>query len=163
MLGDEGSGYAIGRDALRAVLGAVDGRGDATRLLPELLDALSLTDPQGIPPWVGRAEKSRVASLATHVLRLAEQGDTVAERILLRAADNLVEHAVALFHRLGPWTASPAVVLHGGMTRQPLYAGYVRRALEKKIPCTSREPFADAIRGALDYANTLAAASMPAA
>ena len=40
VLGDEGSGYWIGRAALRAVLRAADHRGPATVLTPMLLDAL---------------------------------------------------------------------------------------------------------------------------
>ena len=39
VLGDEGSGYWIGRLALRAVVRHADGRGRATSLTPRLLDA----------------------------------------------------------------------------------------------------------------------------
>ncbi|MCK7523695.1 MAG: hypothetical protein MZV64_41725 [Ignavibacteriales bacterium] len=38
MIGDEGSGYSIGRKALNAVSKASDGRGEET-LISELLDA----------------------------------------------------------------------------------------------------------------------------
>ncbi|HEX5726012.1 MAG TPA: BadF/BadG/BcrA/BcrD ATPase family protein, partial [Longimicrobiaceae bacterium] len=40
VVGDEGSGWALGRAGLAAALRAADGRGPATRLLPRLLEAL---------------------------------------------------------------------------------------------------------------------------
>src|SRR5204862_1881072 len=43
VLGDEGSGYWIGRLALRAVVRHADGRGRATRLTPLLLGHFGLT------------------------------------------------------------------------------------------------------------------------
>jgi glucosamine kinase len=58
LVGDEGSGYTIARAALRAALQAADGRGEPTRLLPELLDHLGLSEPRELVEWVGRTEKA---------------------------------------------------------------------------------------------------------
>src|SRR5262249_21283681 len=49
MVGDEGSGYWIGREAVAAVMRAGDGRGPATRLTGEILDHFQVTDVSRLP------------------------------------------------------------------------------------------------------------------
>lgn len=158
VLGDEGSGFEIGRAGLRAALLAVDGRGPQTRLLPHLLQVLGMAIPEAIPPWAARAEKAEVAMLAVHVLRMAEQGDAVARGIVAESALDLSAHVDALVSRLGPWKEPPAVVLHGGVARDPVFGPTVQGVLEKRQPpLRIVDSAADAVTGALDYARSLAA------
>ncbi len=158
VLGDEGAGYAIGRAGLRAALLAVDGRGPQTRLLPHLLHVLGMAVPEAIPPWAARAEKSEIAMLAVHVLRMAEQGDPVAHGIVAEAALDLSAHVEALVNRLGPWRNPPAVVLHGGVARDPIFGPIVKGALAKRNPPVRiADSAADAVTGALEYARSLSA------
>src|SRR5262249_28972129 len=49
IIGDEGSGYWIGREALAAVMREVDGRGPATRLTREVLTYFNIADTSGLP------------------------------------------------------------------------------------------------------------------
>src|SRR6202521_4901153 len=49
MIGDEGSGYWIGREALAAVMRAADGRGPETRLTAELLEHFNIDDTSRLP------------------------------------------------------------------------------------------------------------------
>jgi len=49
MIGDEGSGYWIGREALSAVMRAYDGRGPATRLTDAILAHLTVNDESRLP------------------------------------------------------------------------------------------------------------------
>ena len=58
ILGDEGSGYAIGVEALRAVMRAFDGRGPATALTDAVLLHWSLKTP---PDLVGRVYRDPAA------------------------------------------------------------------------------------------------------
>lgn len=160
IVGDEGSGYAIGRAGLAAALRAMDGRGPETRLLPLLLELLGVDDPSGIPPWAGRATKAETALLTTHVIRAAEAGDAVALELVDREARELAAHAVALCCRLAPWSGEVPVVFHGGVLGTELYARLVRRALEEADPVFRvRPPVADAVAGALRFAR---AALVPA-
>src|SRR5262249_20279577 len=48
ILGDEGSGYEIGRQALQAAMRAADGRGEATLLLERIMRHWSLERPDDI-------------------------------------------------------------------------------------------------------------------
>jgi glucosamine kinase len=162
-LGDEGSGYAIGREALAAALRSVDGREERTALLPLVLELLGVDTPRGIPPWAGRAAKGQVAALARPVVELAATGDRVARRVVERQADALAGHVVALAHRLGPWPGDVPVVFHGGVLRSGLYASLVDLALGRNAHRFGiQPPFADAVAGAVAYARELAEAGAPA-
>lgn len=159
IVGDEGSGYAIGRAGLAAVLRSVDRRAPPTAMLDRFLALLGLDSPHGIPPWVGRAEKAEVAALSAHVVEAAEAGDALARDVLEREARGLAEHAVALAARLGPWTGEVGVVFHGGVLSSELYASLVRGLLEAtQFPFRVRPPAADAVAGALSFARQLAGA-----
>lgn len=102
MIGDEGSGYWIGRDALAAVMRAADGRGPATALTSDILAHFTVDDVSRLPRIVYDREVPRmsVAALGPIVQRVADQGDAVATRILERAAEELVLAAQSVASRL---------------------------------------------------------------
>ena len=152
-VGDEGSGYAIGRAGVVAALRAADGRGPRTPLLDTLMGVMGVDTIHAIPPWVGRAEKSEIAALARHVVEAADAGDKVALDVLRREAGELALHPRALAGALGPWSGPVDVVFHGGTLSSPLYAGMVEAALaggpqEFRV----RPAVADAVHGALEMA-----------
>jgi N-acetylglucosamine kinase-like BadF-type ATPase len=103
MIGDEGSGYWIGREALAAVMRAADGRGPATGLSEDILAYFQVTDVSRLPRIVYDREVPRmsVAAVGPIVQRAAvDQEDAVARRILERAADELVLGARSVATRL---------------------------------------------------------------
>lgn len=157
IVGDEGSGYALGRAGLVVAVRAVDGRGPRTVLLPRLLALLELEGPRAIPPWAGRAEKAEVAALATHVAAAAEDGDAVAVALVDEGAREIAGHAQALAARLGPWPGPVPVVFHGGVLGMPLVASRVRARLEAE-GFQIRPGVADAVAGALRFARALGGA-----
>ncbi len=163
MVGDEGSGYAIGRSGLAAALRAVDGREGETRLLPLLLEVLKLDGPTGMPPWAGRASKSDIAALARHVLDAAYGGDALALSLVEHHARELSRHVIALAHRLGPWPGDVPVVFHGGVLRSGLYAALVERNLAQNAHrYRIQSAAADAVHGALAYARAMVDGEVPA-
>ncbi len=119
LLGDAGSGYALGRAALRAVACADDGRGPETALTVAILTHWSLADPQGLvsrvyDPPIPRAE---IAALARIVAEVAAEGDPVARGLLTDAGRDLATavRAVALRLRLPqpiPCALAGSVILH---------------------------------------------------
>lgn len=102
MIGDEGSGYWIGREALAAVMRAADGRGPATDLSGDILAHFAVNDVSHLPRIVYDREAPRVAvaALGPIVQRAALAGDAVARRILERAAEELVLAAGSVAGRL---------------------------------------------------------------
>jgi N-acetylglucosamine kinase-like BadF-type ATPase len=95
-MGDEGSGYAIGRAALGAVGRAADDRSPKTELTPLLLKATRSDSLDALVRWAAAAGPAEVAGLAPAVFEGAHQGDTVAAGIMDYAARELA----VLVHKL---------------------------------------------------------------
>ncbi|MEQ9400188.1 MAG: BadF/BadG/BcrA/BcrD ATPase family protein [Longimicrobiales bacterium] len=147
-IGDEGSGYAIGREALRRVARHADGRAPETALREALLDELGLETVDRLVQWAADATKAQVAALAPVVARSSDQGDPVAGEILVHAVEELEGHVATVLARLGPWSQPPSVALGGGLLRpgRPLRAA-MERVLERMgLAARAGEP--DAARGA---------------
>ncbi|MBL8985725.1 MAG: hypothetical protein JNJ80_05625 [Gemmatimonadetes bacterium] len=88
-MGDEGAGYWIGQQALRAVGLAEDGRAPATSLRAALLKAVGAPDFRDVVGWSTVATPREVANLSRAVVHSADDGDPVAKGILDRAATEL--------------------------------------------------------------------------
>jgi N-acetylglucosamine kinase-like BadF-type ATPase len=119
MIGDEGSGYWIGRESLAAVMRAYDGRGPETRLTAEILSHFNVDDESRLPRIVYDRDQPRVsvAALGPIAQRTAEQGDAVAVRILERGADELVLAARSVTTRLEMRGDEFTFYLAGGVFR----------------------------------------------
>ncbi len=137
MIGDEGSGYWIGRESLAAVMRASDGRGPETRLTSDILAHLNVDDESRLPRIVYDRELPRgsVAALGPIVQRVAAQGDAVAMRILERAADELVLAARSVATRLEMRGDAFTFYLAGGVFRVvPWLADELPRRLLEVAP-----------------------------
>ncbi|KAL5577398.1 hypothetical protein UlMin_019097 [Ulmus minor] len=101
ILGDWGSGYGIGAQALTAVIRAHDGRGLQTMLTARILKALGLSSPDDIIGWT-YADRSwaRIAALVPEVVACAEAGDPTANDILVDAVQELASSVKAVVERL---------------------------------------------------------------
>ena len=124
ILGDRGSGYEIGLQALRAAVGGMDRTGRWPALGKSILRVLQLNDPDDLIDWVKGAEKQEVAALARTVFAAAARRDRLARKILADAAAALAEDGAACARRLAPEVAPVEFVLAGGVLKQ---AGFARR------------------------------------
>ena len=138
MIGDEGSGYWIGREALAAVMRASDGRGPATRLTSEILAHLQ---PERRVAAAAHRLRPRVAAddgrgaRADRAGASAAQGDAVATRILERAAEELVLAARSVASRLEMRGDAFTFFLAGGVFRVvPWLAEELPRRLAEVAP-----------------------------
>lgn len=114
-LGDEGSAYDLGSQALRAILHAHDRRGPATALTTTILRRIGVDAPDELVAWSARADKATIAALAPSVLEVAEAGDAVASTLVRNAAVALAAHVDAIHERLAPWPDAPTLALAGGL------------------------------------------------
>lgn len=91
LIDDDGSGYAIGRDILRAVVRACDGRNEKTVLTELVLERLQAQQVQDIITWLYAPQtgKKEIASLATLLFPALKDGDASACRIRDQAANDL--------------------------------------------------------------------------
>src|SRR6188508_1825493 len=80
VLGDEGSGYWIGRHALRAVVRESDGRGHATAMTPLVLAHFGASRPDDLVHAIydGALRPSAIAAVARAVQAAADAGDDLA-------------------------------------------------------------------------------------
>ena len=112
LLGDEGSAYALGRDAIKAVIAQMDCTGPETLLTDYLADERKLSSREEIIKYVYGGDKTALASLAVLVDRAYEEGDAAAAEIL---RDNAVKLAgqIQSVHALSGLDKAPVAFLGG--------------------------------------------------
>lgn len=119
LLGDEGSGYVIGLQALQAITLAFDGQGQPTTLTEKIIHKLGLGTPWDIVGWLyGKDEHvARVAQLAPTVFECATGGDTIAQAIVEQAAQGLAHQAQTAIRRLS--LDNPPIAFAGSLLINP--------------------------------------------
>ncbi|MDK8182427.1 BadF/BadG/BcrA/BcrD ATPase family protein [Paenibacillus sp. UMB4589-SE434] len=101
IIGDAGSGYAIGSAGLTAVFRAWDGLDAPTVITPILQESYSLqTITELIPMIYTQNGRQQVAAVAPFVLRAADLGDEAALRIVMEAAQEMGQAITALYRKL---------------------------------------------------------------
>jgi N-acetylglucosamine kinase-like BadF-type ATPase len=135
LLGDPGSGYALGAEILKAVTWAVDGRGPATTLTEALLTHLQLERPQQLVDWAYRnIAWERFAALAPLAIHCAEAGDGVAQRILAEGAEGLAVAVKAVVQNLKLTEDPLPLVLAGGNLRSGPFQDQVKERILSFAP-----------------------------
>jgi N-acetylglucosamine kinase-like BadF-type ATPase len=94
-IGDEGSGYLIGRKGLNAVSQDFDGRGEKTLLTSYLQKNFIIKSGHELITNVYK-EDFNVPSFAPFVIKAAAKKDKVAKKILYEEANELTNHIVAM-------------------------------------------------------------------
>lgn len=156
-LGDEGSGYWIGRRALAAVMRDVDGRGPQTELTRLVLQHFALPRPEALVAEIYHQPQGRraIASLGTVVDGAREDGDPVAIDIMAHAADELALAASSVISRLDMRGEQFPILLAGGMLRESAWlSAEVRRRMAEVAPRATvgpltHEPAVGAVRLAI--------------
>jgi glucosamine kinase len=116
ILGDEGSGYDIGRSALQAAARAADGRGPETALLAAILEHWHLEAPSDLIGYVyAPADKADIADLSRLVFAAARAGDEVARRIVAHAAGEIALAGLTVAQRLELGEGPLPLALAGGL------------------------------------------------
>ncbi|MDA5109199.1 N-acetylglucosamine kinase [Brevibacillus thermoruber] len=116
-VGDEGSGYWIGKQAIMAVLKAADGRGEPTLLESLLLPHLGLDRVDQLFNWTYGPDYSveKVGELSPFVSQAADSQDRVAASILEAAGEELFLAARAVIERLRMKEQPFKMILQGGV------------------------------------------------
>ena len=130
LLGDEGSGYAVGLAALQAVARAADGRAPATSLAQAILSHWGLSEPSELVGFIYRpgVPRAEIAALAPLVELAAVAGDPVAQAILRAAGEDLARALDAVARRLGlghqaiPCALGGSLLVRGHVVRREALA-----------------------------------------
>lgn len=153
VFGDEGSGYAIATDALRAAAKSADGRGPQTKLLARILDHLEVVSASELIPAIysDRSDRARIAGLAPIAFDSANEGDSVAAEIIHSATQRLAELVRALANKLdfsaGQFTlaVSGGVLLNQTIFRDRLIDELAAQSCAPERSVTVPEPVAGAV------------------
>lgn len=102
LLGDEGSGGWIGKEALRAFTRQSDGRDQRGPLYHALKRELDLADDFGIIHFAQNHlhDRTRIAALSVLVAQAAREGDASARRIYQQAAKEIAQMVEAIMRGL---------------------------------------------------------------
>ena len=152
LLGDEGSGYRMGLDGLRAVMRASDGREARTSLSAALLDAVGVGAPDDLVGWSALAAKPEIAALSVPVAAQARRGDPVAARIVHRALGAIRAHLEAALERTTGWERAPVVAFVGGLVRKGSPLHQAANAIAEELGCVVHADPVVPERGALRLA-----------
>jgi len=137
LLGDEGSGFAIGQCLLRAVCFAEDG-GPQTILTKLVLNELKLDCTRKLIDWAYRdLSWARFAALSPLVFLAASQGDKVAEQILESNANHLLENIKLVVKSAGFSGRTPLVFAGGNLTHNDgngIYTQILKRMIKQQLP-----------------------------
>ena len=132
VLGDEGSGYGLGRGALRETLLVSEGSSTATALAEACVRRLGITDTDEMFDVVYKPEvdKSKVAAFAADVLDLAAAGDPDALRIVDTQAGLLADTVAAAFR---DFASLETLGCFGGIWNAPIYRERFELALGARV------------------------------
>ncbi|MCQ2558231.1 MAG: hypothetical protein MJ135_03820 [Oscillospiraceae bacterium] len=151
LLGDEGSGYAIGREALSLTAKALDEQFEMSSLARAVMEAAGAKDLADLLRYVYSEErgKAHIAALAPVVIACADRKDPESLALLRRQAEQLRPQVEALAHKLS--IERPRLALLGGLLMpKNSYRSLVEQALSSCAELV--EPEHDALWGAAELA-----------
>lgn len=136
LLGDEGSGYAIGKSAVTSILRGYDGRGPITGMESEVLETLECDSVEEIAEraYSDRLSVSGMARLAPLVFRMADEGNEVAQDIVGVAATDLADLVAAVARRLHLSSAFTVTLRGGVLENQPILREQVAQRIASRYP-----------------------------
>lgn len=118
LIGDEGSGYYVGRMALSAMTKSFEGRGGITLLLSKILDYWGLKQTQELRNYLYSKDNYQkvISSLAPIVYECALKQDQISIQIINKAAVHLAKLAHQTIKQLNFNDNEVAVALTGGLS-----------------------------------------------
>ncbi len=152
ILGDEGSGYDIARRGMIAALREYDGRGETTVIRRKIGEVLELKSTEDLIPllYANPLSPGRVAALYPLVLDAADEGDSVALRLINNSAAALAEMGVATARKLDFSGTRMLVTTAGGVFRgQNLRKAFIAEMARQMPEAEVIEPAGRAEEGAV--------------
>jgi len=113
MIGDEGSGFWIGREAVRKAFRAID-EGVETGLLEAIRLAWGATDVGEVIGMANARPGPDFAGLTRAVVECAEAGDPLAQRLLWKAGNELAKQVAMVWRKMQAHGETRATVAYTG-------------------------------------------------
>jgi N-acetylglucosamine kinase-like BadF-type ATPase len=138
LLGDEGSGWSLGREAIKSVLSYAANKRDLLPWHLSILDRFELDNPDRLITAVSQLDtnlshgladsgrKKRIASCAKVAVKAAEKGDVEATRIVVKVAEEIIGTIRPLVDRPGV----TLLVVTGGLAGAEVFWKEVERGMK---------------------------------
>ena len=132
IIGDEGSGYSIGRKGLRSVARSMDGRCLSTTLKDVVEKIFDIKDQHSLIEKVYSKEFD-IASVAPFVIECAQMGDEACENILDEESEELILHVRTIMSKFR--THEIKLCLFGSLLQKKnYYSDLFKAKLAKNLP-----------------------------
>ena len=130
LIGDEGGGYWLGIQTLKAAANVVDGFEEKTELYQKIFHHLNISHPDDLISWTYNpvTTNRKIAQISELVIEVAASGDPVATKIVESAAEHLFQLYQNLVERLN--FIDPPVMFAGGLLTSETI---LQKLLMKKI------------------------------
>jgi N-acetylglucosamine kinase-like BadF-type ATPase len=154
ILGDEGSGFAIGRDGVRALTAYHDGRGGKTSLMGLVSEHHGWSSREDIIRAVYQ-EGFDLARLAPLVMEAAADHDLPCQRILQNSASSLVDQLRGVVMQMGVLRKVCVVMIGGLVSHETVFSNVLQLKIMKALPQVEvRKAIHPPARGAVRMAIT---------
>ena len=136
LLGDEGSGYWLGLESIRAALHDRDASGPETALGVAACEFFGCDSVEAVASLVYSKPltKGEIAAFAIDTAKLAEQGDEVARELFERGATLLGGQIAAVIEQVGLTGSFPIGLIGSAYKAGELYLAPLRRRLAEVAP-----------------------------
>lgn len=161
ILGDEGSGYWIGLQAMKAFVRDLEGRDEPTVLTQVIKNRFGITDPGELLPIVFKPDLGRkeVAALAPEVIEAMNRGDRTAWRIIHTGLGELVLLVQSVRKNLD--FTPKTVAVSGGLFQNRFFYEQFATQLKTAIGFLATEPLFPAVYGAAFFGAVRAGIKLP--
>ena len=131
-IGDEGSGFSIGRKALTAIAKEFDGRGAKTIITNLFKDKFKIETQENLIIEIYK-NNFDIAAAAPLVLKAAEMNDETALRIIKDESDELLSHISTMAEKINEPVLNTAFI--GGIIRnENLYSTTLKNKIAESLP-----------------------------
>jgi N-acetylglucosamine kinase-like BadF-type ATPase len=148
-IGDEGSGYYIGKEGLKYAVQAIDGRVKNNLLFELISERFNLNSLESIIAAVYK-ENFDIATIAPLVFEAAEKGDEYAKKILDNAASDLFLHVSTMVAKLNVKEKIGLAFVGSVLTNDTIIRKNLINRIQKELPMIIiQNPEKEAIDGAV--------------
>ncbi len=133
LIGDEGGGYAIARDALSAIMKQFDGRSEKTELTKKAFSLFNLSSHDELIQKLYH-EQLDIPSFAPKVFEAAVERDRVANQILIKNANELAELVRVLVMHVRPKMKLPVSLMGGLLESENIYSKILKVKIISSLP-----------------------------
>jgi len=133
IIGDEGSGYCIARDALNVVMRQLDGRNEKTELTKKAFTHFNVSSHEGLISKIYH-EKIDIAAFTPKVFEAVVERDRAANTILFKNATELVELVRVMTMQVRPKKKLPVALMGGLLESENPYSKIVKEKIISSLP-----------------------------